>query len=150
MSGTKDGMELIGTLRVASGQVLLVDPADIDTMWVKEPFEDVHQYRHNTTGEVLEFRKDFRKYSDIIPAHNKSMSELNATGEWTPVPIEVSQRLSYNACAQTTVSRASAGQVAEVAVALSTVYGDGRYNVYANKAEDGGIMQVLIDFTVHA
>ena len=146
--------ELIGHVGVDSGQLLLCDPCYIDSEWKKEDFEDVRIYRHKTTGDILQYMKDFANYEQIIPKYGKTMNELAFTGEWEEVEDKTSSAypFSYNACCKHTVSPKGHGQldfntgVPGVGVAFSTAIGDGLYPVYANYDADGNLTSVEVMF----
>lgn len=63
----------------------------------------------------------------------------------------VKYNFSYNACCNATLSNNRAGQLnfkkgyIGLAVAFSSGYGDGIYDVYAHKNEDGVIVKVEIE-----
>lgn len=137
--------ELLAEVGVDSGQLLLVDPCYIENHWKTDQFKDLRQYRHVTTGDVLEFRKDFSNYEQTIERYGKTMNQLNATGEWKPIDRPMPDGMSYNACCHATLSDAQGGQV-DLGAAFSTGYGDGLYPVFVKRNAEGRIMQVLIDF----
>ena len=147
--------ELIGHVGVDSGQLMMCDPAYIDSEWKKEEFEDIRVYRHKTTGDILQYRVDFPHYEAIIPEYGKTMNELNATGEWEReenyhAPVHP---FSYNACAKATLSEEGHGQLnfslghPGVGVAFRTAFGDGIYPVYAVYGDDGHLVKVEVLFT---
>lgn len=146
--------ELIGHVGVDSGQLLLCDPCYIDSEWKKEDFEDTRIYRHKTTGDTLQYMKDFAHYEQVIPKYGKTMNELAFTGEWEEVEDRTPSAypFSYNACCKHTVSPKGHGQldfstgIPGVGVAFSTAIGDGLYPVYAKYDEDGNLTSVEVMF----
>lgn len=139
--------EEIAQVDVDSGQILIVDPTYIDDRWEKQAFQDIRQYKHKLTGEVLEYRKDFMHYEALIEHHNATMNQLNKTGDWIEVEQPPVQGLNYNACCRKTISAESAGQV-DLGAAVSSGYGDGSYPVYVRRNYEGRVMQVLVDFAL--
>lgn len=137
--------EFLAEVGVDSGQLLLVDPCYIDSLWKKVGFEYVRQYRHKHTGEILEYCKDFPHYEAVIERHGKTMNDLNESGDWEPVDQPSTGGLNYAACCHATLSKADGGQV-DLGAAFSTGYGDGVYPVFARRNKEGYIMQVMIDF----
>jgi len=145
---------LIGEVGVDSGQLLLCDPCYIDSQWKKEDFQDVRKYKHKTTGEVLQYRVDFANYESPIKKHgDKTMNQLNSTGEWEKLEnADLAEHpFSYNACCQATLSEKRHGQLnykmghSGVGVAFSTAFGDGVYPVYA-KYNKEGLVSVTVKF----
>lgn len=147
-------LRLIGHVGVDSGQLLLCDPCYIDSEWKKEDFEDVRVYRHKTTGDILQYRVDFANYEEVIPGYEKTMNQLNATGEWEQETDyhSVKHPFSYNACAKATLSDEGHGQLnytmghPGVGVAFRTAWGDGIYPVYAVYDDDGSLLKVEVVF----
>lgn len=137
--------EFLAEVGVDSGQLFLVDPCYL-SMWDNSVGFDVkRQYRHKTTGEVLEYEKDFPHYEAVIKRHGKTMNQLNASGEWDQIEQTQPPGMNYNAVAHATLSKAGGGQV-DLGAAFSTGYGDGSYPVFVRRNAEGRIMQVLIDF----
>jgi len=139
--------ELLGHAAVDSGQLLLIDPAYINSRWEMRDFEDVRAYQHKETLDTLQFRVDFGMYTDPIESYDgKSMNELIDTGEWEKMPYQPDNgALSYNTVSHTTLTPARGGQVG-LGVAFSTGWGDGNYPVHVKRNTEGRIMQVLINF----
>ena len=145
--------ELIGHVGVDSGQLLLCDPGYIDSQWEKENFEDIRIYEHKTTKDRLQYRVDFPNYGAVIPKYNKSMNDLNSTGEWVSVDAANAKHpFSYNACSIATLSNDGHGQLnfklghPGVGVAFRTAHGDGYFPVYANYADDGRLLSIEVIF----
>jgi len=146
-------MDLIGHVAVDSGQLLVCDPCYIDSEWEKEDFEDVRIYKHKDTSDTLQYRKDFANYEQVIPKYNKTMNELNATGEWEEMCAHpVVHSFSYNACAKATLSHRGHGPLKfkmghdGAGVAFRTAWGDGYYPVYAVYDDYGDLIKVEVVF----
>jgi hypothetical protein len=144
--------EFIGHVGVDSGQLMLCDPCYIDSQWEKEDFEDIRIFKHVTTGETLQYIKDFAHFEEVIPKYGKTMNELNRTGEWEQVDLpEAESGFSYNACCAKTLSEKGAGQLyykmghAGAGVAFSTAWGDGVYPVF-KVIEGGELKGVIVKF----
>lgn len=146
--------KLIGYVGVDSGQLLLCDPCYIDSEWEQEEFVDIRIYKHITTGDTLQYLKDFANYEEVIPKYEKTMNQLNRTGEWEELEdtTESEHNFSYNACSKLTLSPEGHGQLnykmghAGIGVAFSTAIGDGMYPVYANYDEDDNLISVEVIF----
>lgn len=144
--------KLIGEVGVDSGQLMLCDPCYIESEWQNEPFEDVRIYRHKETGKRLQYRVDFENYESVIPEYNKTMNQLNATGEWEKVEAPPPGTFSYNGCCKATLSKEGSGQLhykmghAGAGVAFSTAIGDGVYPVYAVYDDKGNLKSVEVKF----
>ncbi len=142
----KNEWELIGHAAVDSGQLLLVDPAYIDSHWQRREFQDIRIYEHKLTGARLQYRVDFGNYQDPLEQYGgQTMNELRETGEWEGVPIDVEPTLDYNGICHLTLGKDRGGQV-DLGVAFSTGGGDGNYPVCVKRDKYGRIMQVWIDF----
>jgi len=146
-------IELIGYVAVDSGQLLLCDPCYIDSEWKKEDFKDIRIYKHKTTGDTLQYHKDFANYEQIIPKYNLTMNQLNASGEWEHFDAHyVNNSFSYNACTKAALSDDGHGQLnftlghAGVGVAFSTQIGDGYYPVQAVYDNDDNLVKVEVLF----
>ena len=147
-------IELIGEVGVDSGQLLLCDPCYIDSQWEKEEFEDIRIYKHKTTGKTLQYRKDFPNYEAVIPEYDKTMNQLNRTGEWEQdeTTHQPKNSFSYNACCKKTLSSQTYGELefksgrSGAGVAFSTAFGDGVYPVYAVYGDDGSLLKVEVVF----
>lgn len=145
--------KLIGHVGVDSGQLLLCDPCYIDSEWTEEDFSDIRKYKHTITGDVLEYRKDFQRYDEVIGKYGKTMNGLLSTKEWEELQVhDVVNPFSYNACAKATLSEEGHGQLnynngnPGVGVVFSTQIGDGYYPVYALYNDDGELLKVEVSF----
>jgi hypothetical protein len=69
-------MEEIGSVSVDSGQLLITDPCYIDSEWSKEEFEDIRLYKDKKTKRILQFRKDFQMYTDVIDGYKERCGEV--------------------------------------------------------------------------
>jgi len=145
--------KLIGHCAVDSGQILICDPAYIDSEWEKEEFDIPRRYRHND-GTVLQFHKDFIRYDIVIPKYGKSMNDIMAANEAIEMPDDVPpvHNFSYNACAKKTLGRSGEGQLnfqmghPGVGVVNGDFGGDGYFPVYANTDKDGMVTSITIEF----
>lgn len=98
----------IWTVVCDSGQLMICDPCNIDHEWKFEPFKDIRIYKNKITGDLLEFRKDFKNYEDIIEKYWKSMNDLEETWEREKLPLPKSEfNFSYNASSIATLSAGS-------------------------------------------
>ena len=139
----------LGEVGVDSGQLLICDPCYIDGEWKCEYFSDVRQYKHKVTGDILQYKIDFRNYEEVIDKYGQTMNQLNRTGDWEEVkPPPAKENFSYNACCR--ASHKGPNQLnyemghAGIGVAFSSGYGDGVYNVYGYENGDGRIVKVEI------
>jgi hypothetical protein len=146
-------MKLIGHVGVDSGQLLLCDPCYIDSEWKQEDFDDIRKYKHVTTGDILEYRKDFLRYDEVIGKYGKTMNSLISSNEWEELQShDVINPFSYNACAKVTLSEEGHGQLnynaghPGVGVAFTTQIGDGYYPVYAIYNDNGDLLKVEVLF----
>ncbi|TES62290.1 hypothetical protein E2P84_42095 [Burkholderia cepacia] len=139
--------ERIGDVPVDSGQVVIIDPSYIDRRWVIKPLQDVRQYRHKATGQIVEYKKDFPSYEFVIPEFGQSANQLLATGEWEQIVQPVPFELSYNAACLTTRLPARGGNIGGVATAVGTLDGDGHFPVFVERDDRGRILRLMVDFT---
>lgn len=153
----KDGDRvLLGTFGVDSGQVMIGDPCYLNEYQAND-FEDNRVYLRTKvvakTKPLLQFKKDFQMYTDIIPEWNKSMNDLIAEGLYERVKPTIDNSFSYNgACNQTLYNKElQGGTLANgLAVVSSTGLGDGEYEVYATYKDAGSfgvrIQKLEIEF----
>ena len=148
----------IGTFGVDSGQVMLVDPCYLSS-FENDDFQDIRVYQRVgvysddlDVRATLQYRKDFKLFSDIIPEWDRSMNDLITEGLYERInPEEIDDSFSYNgACNLTCYTDAMGGSLknergAEVAVVASTGYGDGGYDVYATYKE-GRVKKLEVNF----
>lgn len=146
----------IGHVAVDSGQLLLCDPCYIDSEWKEEPFEDIRIYKHKTTGDTLQYRKDFGHYEEIIDKYGKNMNQLISTGQWEKYEAHTvkGHPFSYNACSKATLNEAGYDQLyfslghPGVGVAFRTSWGDGYYPVNAVYDDNGQLIKVEVIFDI--
>jgi len=50
----------------------------------QRPFQAVLQYENMRTGVILEYKKDFDSFEQVLLDYGMSMHDLNKTGEWEP------------------------------------------------------------------
>lgn len=139
--------ELLTTVSVDSGQLMLVDPGYIDMFWQNRPFRDIRRYQRAGSGRVLRYGVDFDRFDTVMPEFGKSMNDLIDSEGWKQIDEPIPNGLDYEAACLTTLQKEKGGQVGGLAAAFSTGYGDGEYPVYV-KRRGGRIAQVLIDFGV--
>lgn len=144
--------KLIGHAGVDSGQILICDPCYIDSEWTQEEFTDIRRYKH-INGKVLEFRKDFNRFDEIVPDYGKCMNDMIEQKEATEMEqIPAENEFSYNACCKKTCGPAGMGQLnfrmghAGVGVVVGDFGGDGLYPVYAELDGHGMVKSVTIKF----
>lgn len=144
---------LIGHVAVDSGQLMICDPCYIDGQWKHEEFTDVRVYKHNTTGQTLQYMKDFPHYEEVIPAFGMNMNTLLKSGEWTQVEEahQPEHGFSYNAACKAGLSKKGHGELhfdmghSGAGVAFATTYGDGTYPVYALYDNKDVLQGVLVE-----
>jgi hypothetical protein len=143
-------MEEIGSVSVDSGQLLITDPCYIDSEWSKEEFEDIRLYKDKKTKRILQFRKDFQMYTDVIDGYTKDVNTLIRDGDLEEVEIKGKLSYSYNGAAQATLSEEGYGSLKfklgheGAGFAFRTLYGDGDYPVYGEKIDDK-LVRVTVD-----
>jgi hypothetical protein len=160
---TDDGpREILGFVSVDSGQVVIADPCYIDSHWKREQAGDDRSvfrrlYRHRDSGAELQYQRDFGNYQEPIASQGGlTMNELNATGEWDRVPNPRAKGLSYLSACSATMGDGD-GQLVEpcigglgghfaIGVASDTGYGDGTYPVIVERAPDGRVARLIVDF----
>lgn len=146
----------LGIVGVDSGQVMICDPCYIPSQWKDKEFEDVRPYINVETKEVLSYPTDFPNFEAIIPKYEKNMNRLVREGIFIKKEQdeeEIDNSFSYNGCCKQTLENESGGGQlvyemghAGAGVASRTRHGDGSYEVYAVKDEDGNTKQLIIDF----
>lgn len=138
----------IGAVSVDSGQLMLIDPCYIDSLWKDEPFRDIRIYKNADGTRTLQYGKDFQNYQQPIESEGGlTMNQLNADHGWSKVePTEVSARLSYDGACQQTLTKNYGQLEGHTALAFSTGYGDGIYPVTAKINPEGRIMGIFINF----
>lgn len=135
--GAELDVRLLGYVAVDSGQLMISDPCYIDSEWQKEPMRDIRRYIDMKTKDILQFRKDFTNFQEVLPGHEKSVNELIAEGMLVKLPedSEVNRNFSYaGACAATNSEgygelRFKMGHTG-AGLAFSTAFGDGMFPVY--------------------
>jgi len=138
---------LVGRVGVDSGQILICDPCYIDSSWRREDFVDDRRYRHEGTGDVLVYGKDFKDYEEKLKVYDKTMNEMMQASEVYELPPRPAKNVfSYNACCIATSTENGFGEIDEgTAVVTSSGYGDGLYPVYAI-VEGGRVKKIWVDF----
>lgn len=145
-------VEYLGSVGVDSGQLLLTDPAYIDTEWKDEPFEHGRVYEDSVTGTLITWKTDFVKYTEPLAPYNETPEKLIANGrlvQLPPPPLPDGFPYSYNGACQATLSAGfgelnySNGETG-AGVAFQSGWGDGFYPVYGEK-HDGRIVRVYVN-----
>lgn len=144
----------LGAAGVDSGQLLVTDPAYIDSEWQYQPYVDsVDRVLVDTrTGDTFKWGRDFHRYDQPLEPYGKSPTVLLEEGRLAnvpPPPPPETYTYSYNGACQATLSEGY-GELAYrlghagAGVVFSSGWGDGMYPVYGEK-HDGRIMRVYID-----
>jgi hypothetical protein len=143
----------LGAAGVDSGQLMVTDPAYIDSQWQYQPYERMDRVLVDTrTGDTFKWGRDFDRYDQPIEPYGKSPNELLEEGRLAnvpPPPPPETYPYSYNGACQATLSEGY-GELAfrlghaGAGVVFSSGWGDGMYPVYGEK-HDGRIMRVYID-----
>ena len=145
----------LGIAGVDSGQIMICDPCYINSEWNGETeFEDIRPYINVKTKEVLSYPKDFPNFGAVIKKYKKDMNTLIEEGVFVKHETDdVDNSFSYNGCCkQTLETEENGGQLvykmghAGAGVVSSTRHGDGSYNVFAVKDEEGNTKQLIVDF----
>ena len=138
---------LVGHVGVDSGQILICDPCYIDSSWKKEDFADIRRYRHQGTGDVLEYRKDFQNFEERLKIYDKTMNQMIKDTEVYELPTPAAKHaFSYNGCCIATSNKNGCAELDNgTAVVTSSGYGDGYYPVYA-EIVDGRVRKIWVDF----
>lgn len=139
----------IGHVGVDSGQIMICDPCYVDSQWRKEDFHGESRYRHQGTGELLTWPKDFGRYDEVLPTYGKSMNDMISKGEMKELPpIPAKNAFSYNGCCIKSSGEEGYGQISDgTAVVSRSGYGDGDYPVYATLDSNGRVEKIEILFT---
>lgn len=162
----KTKTEIIGTVGVDSGQLLIIDPAYIDGNWIftESTSEDFAHtvYVHKESGKLWQFTFGNKssvpscnpfpgRYDDIIPEYGKSPNELIESGEFErtdldPTPHIPDDEFSYRGVCKARKDNETARVHKNLAVVTGTGYGDGGYPVIAKMTEDGRVASIHIIF----
>lgn len=143
----------MGSVGVDSGQLMVTDPAYVDSEWRAEPYEDDRIYRDTHDGSVLIWGEDFIRYNDELEPYGKTPNELIESGrlvQLPPPPKPDTFNYSYNGACQATQSEEGYGELTYnlghtgAGVAFGSGWGDGFYPVFAEK-HDGRIMRVYVN-----
>lgn len=142
----------MGAVGVDSGQLLLTDPCYIDQQWRDEPFDHGRVYRDTATGRTIVWNDDFVAYTETLAGYDQTPEELIANGrlvQLPPPPTPEKFNYSYNGACQATQSTGYGELAYEngrsgAGVAFQSGWGDGFYDVYAEK-HDGRIMRVFVN-----
>ena len=80
--------------------------------------------------------------------NNDFVKEFDAgqLGEFDDTPTQDSYAMNYDGCCNATLSKRGYGSLEKLAIACSTLYGDGEYPVYAEFDRNGRVKTLTIDF----
>ncbi len=141
----------LGSVGVDSGQLMITDPCYIDSEWQEQAFVDVRILDDQETGKSFEFRKDFTKYSEVLPNYGRTVNELISDGVLVQRPPERPDAFAYSyRGAATAILTEGHGELVYreghpgAGLAFATAYGDGMYSVYG-EIRDGQIVRVYVD-----
>jgi len=151
----------LGYVGVDSGQLVICDPAYIESQYKKHKYSDLsgHTIYKHTDGSLWQFvygEKSMIKdvnpfpstYGQIIPKYGKTPNEMIESGEFMESGIDPYSAIpkgefSYDGICSVTLSKQLGGQInyemghGGCAVAFSTG-GDGTFDVWAEITEDNG------------
>ncbi|HFQ61047.1 MAG TPA: hypothetical protein ENK39_01945 [Epsilonproteobacteria bacterium] len=144
-------IEVLGEIAVDSASILITDPLYIRDEWQNDiEFEDIRLYKHVKNGKVYQYGIDFKNYSEILEGFEKDVNEL--ISDKTLIHIEIEREYSYSlaGAAYASISKDGYGELEfkkghkGAGICVSTVYGDGYYNVYGEKYK-GKLVRIFID-----
>lgn len=148
MKDTTNTVEHVGYAHVDSGQIMLGDPCYLHD-WGGNEYHIVTEWRCTDDGDdtVLQYPRDFKLYSTVIPKYGLDMNALRAAGRFEEIKHPPSGEYSYDGACQATLSKAQCGELGVGhAVVVTSGYGDGRYPVHVTRNEDGRIATATITF----
>jgi len=138
--------ELIGHCYVDSGQLMICDPCYVDSHWENKDYA-VERKLKDKDGNIVQYQKDFGNYMEKLEQYgNKTINQLIEEKILEPIPHEQTDEFNYDGICRKTLTDESCGCVQNgIATVFSSGYGDGDYNVYAQKDDDGRIVKVMIE-----
>lgn len=165
----------IGVVGVDTGQLIIGDPSYLEGQFKKPQHRDADhahtvyrhkdgslwQYTYGGKPSVKGANKFPGSYEDVILKYKKTPNRLIADGDFEPTDIDPTPHIpegefSYRGICKATTSKEHSGQLnyalghAGVAVAFSTGFGDGVYDVYAELTDTDGfgerIRKVWVEF----
>lgn len=153
--------ERVGVVGVDSGQLMIVDPMNVDGQWLRDQEPAGHPAVVLTAKgrarfpELKSFRAQYPfkwgSYASPCPELGMSINEARAAELVADVDLDPTREFSYRgACDVSHLKGEDFGQLhyrlghAGAGVAFSSGYGDGVYPVYARRNEDGRIVEARI------
>ena len=165
--------KLLGYVGVDSGQLIVCDPAYIDSNWKRQEFADIRLYEHKKTKKKLMYQsstgyggveaeireKKFKKAGgklfddyETITSFKKTMNEMEASKEVKElaVPEKLALIGSFSYAGACESNQAEKHQLnyslghPGVAVAFRSGYGDGCYKAYGYFNKDNRCVKVEI------
>jgi len=142
----------MGSVGVDSGQLMITDPAYVDSEWQDEPYEDDRVYRDKHDGSLVTWGEDFIRYDEALEPYGKTPNELIESGrlvQLPPPPKPDTFNYSYNGACQATQAEGYGELTYRLghtgaAVVFGSGWGDGYYPVFGEK-HDGRIMRVYVN-----
>lgn len=154
--------ERVGRVGVDSGQLMVCDPCYVDSQWVRDTEPPGHKtivptaagrrhWKGLPKGWSATFPFEWGTYADVAPALGMSVSDALAAKllEFAP-ESPPSRAFSYRgACEVSGKMGGDFGQLENgigvpIAVAFSSGFGDGVYDVLAQRNKDGRIVEVRV------
>lgn len=141
----------IGEVGVDSGQLMICDPCYLDSHWRQTPFKDIRVYRDKKTNKLYAYDTEearklegiyeyFSHYEQTMSDTGLTPNQHNRRKDWEPVDEAIDSSFSYNGVCkkgskpfkQVNYPLGHAG----LAVAFSSGFGDGCYDVMAKVHKD--------------
>ena len=147
MAKKRLGWYMLGVTGVDSGQLCIVDPCYVDGYWKKEGYKNVSIYQDIKTKKEYSYGEDFKSFDARMIQYHKTPNELIKDGTWKELPNKSVEGFSYNAiCSRDDAFKQISFPMGHtgLAVAFSSGYGDGRYEVWGKFNCDGRITEVKI------
>lgn len=156
----------LGQVGVNSGQLMICDPCYLDDFKRESEtgkLPSLHKiYKHHEDGSLWQYtygdkpeRADVNafpgSYANVIPQYGMTPNQLIEKGilvvskEDDPLESIPSDEFSYRGACKATLGNENRGGEFNLAVATSTGYGDGSYDVKA-EIVDGRVKKVWIEF----
>ena len=138
--------EVIAEIGVDTAQLMFADAAHVVAEWVEEEYQDIRIYRHSD-GRTLQYRKDFPHFEAPIASEgDKTMNELNASGEWEQVKVDYGPyKVSYNGLCHCHDEEGIA-MIGERVLVTETGGSDGCYELTRTMTKDGRIASLSMTF----
>ena len=138
--------ELIGHCYVDSGQLMICDPCYVDSHWETKDF-DVERILEDKEGNQVQYGKDFNHYEQELTKYgNKTVNQLIEEEILKKIKHKQTDEFNYDGvCRKTLTDKASGCVQNGIATVFSSGYGDGDYNVFAERDKAGRIIRVIIE-----